>query len=65
MQGLYSVFDANAKLSEPILDLLVGHFVKFYENEADMTPPIKLDPCVHTGDGEASGIEPLVLVVVH
>ena len=59
-QGLYSVFCANTKLAEPILDLLLGHFIKFYEHEVDITPPIKLAPCIKMSEAGVTGTEPLV-----
>ncbi len=59
-QGLYSVFCANRQLAGSILDLLLTHFTRFYEHETDITPPIKLTPCVKMSGSDVTAAEPLV-----
>ncbi|XP_064381889.1 Fanconi anemia group I protein-like isoform X2 [Halichondria panicea] len=58
-EGLYSVFCANRKLAGSILDLLLTHFTLFYEHETDITPPIKLNPCVKMSGSDVTAAEPL------
>ncbi|KAK3697034.1 hypothetical protein QZH41_012504 [Actinostola sp. cb2023] len=58
-QGLYDVMCRNPQLRQPILDSLYLQFQKYYESEDDVTPPIKLDPCLSASGDQVFLAEPL------
>ncbi|XP_048249251.1 Fanconi anemia group I protein-like isoform X2 [Haliotis rufescens] len=45
-EGLYEVLCHNSKLQAPVLDMLLNQIKRYYESDSDMTPPLKLDPCI-------------------
>ncbi|XP_031554270.1 Fanconi anemia group I protein-like [Actinia tenebrosa] len=58
-EGLYDVMCHNPQLRQPILDALYVQFQKYYETEDDVTPPIKLDPCLSASGEQVFLAEPL------
>lgn len=57
--GLYSVLNKNSKLQEPILDLLLNQFKKYYEAAEDVNPPIQLQKCLINQGSQVYLGEPL------
>eukprot|EP00731_Ephydatia_muelleri_P020314 Em0013g41a len=58
-QGLCSVLMENMKLAENIVDLLLSQLMLYYEPEQEVTPPLKLEPCVTVMGTDTVKLEPL------
>ncbi|KAK2176099.1 hypothetical protein NP493_683g02030 [Ridgeia piscesae] len=59
-EGLYEVVHRNSQLANPVLGVLLAQLKLYYEAEEDVTPPLKLAPCVTAQGGtDVFLVEPL------
>ncbi|KAK3789845.1 hypothetical protein RRG08_055131 [Elysia crispata] len=58
-QGLWDVLHRNSQLMLPVLDMLLSQLKKYYEDDNDVCPPLRLDPCVITQGDQVFLTEPL------
>ena len=49
----------NTKLAKPVLEFLLKQFDKYYEQDEDILPPVKLSLCLASRGGEFMKGEPL------
>ncbi|XP_075714290.1 Fanconi anemia group I protein isoform X2 [Rhinoderma darwinii] len=45
-EGFYDVIRRNSQLARPIMHTLVAQLKRYYEPEADLLPPLKLEKCI-------------------
>ncbi|XP_064602070.1 Fanconi anemia group I protein-like [Liolophura sinensis] len=62
-QGLYGVLCRNTQLHETILDMLLGQLMKYYDEDSEILPPVKLAPCVAAQPDQVYLSEPLAHLI--
>ncbi|XP_046850469.1 Fanconi anemia group I protein-like isoform X2 [Xenia sp. Carnegie-2017] len=58
-EGLCDVLDLNSHLRQSALEIICAHFLKYYEEEEDILPPLKLEPCLTASGDQVFLAEPL------
>ncbi|XP_015108485.1 Fanconi anemia group I protein [Diachasma alloeum] len=58
-KGLHEAVAANSELAEAAIDLLLTHFIDFYESDDAIKPPMKLEDCSSIAGPEALLQEPM------
>ncbi|XP_037000930.2 Fanconi anemia group I protein [Artibeus jamaicensis] len=58
-EGFYDVLRRNSQLASSIMQTLLSQLKQFYEPQADMLPPLKLEACVLTQGDQICLQEPL------
>lgn len=58
-EGLFHVLSRNPQLQQPILDMLNTQFLKYVEQDEDINPPIRLEPCLSALKDQVYLTEPL------
>lgn len=58
-QGLLDVLHRNSQLMGPILDMLLSQLKKYYEDDVEVCPPLRLDPCITNQGDQLFLTEPL------
>ncbi|XP_063170503.1 Fanconi anemia group I protein isoform X2 [Candoia aspera] len=58
-EGFYDVLRRNSQLSHSILDMLLSQIKQYYEPEADLLPPLKLEGCIQAQRDQIFLQEPL------
>ncbi|ELK35851.1 Fanconi anemia group I protein [Myotis davidii] len=58
-EGFYDVLRRNSQLANSIMQTLLSQLKQFYEPQADVLPPLKLEACILTQGDQISLQEPL------
>ncbi|RUS92134.1 hypothetical protein EGW08_000158, partial [Elysia chlorotica] len=58
-QGLWDVLHRNSQLMMPVMDMLLSQLKKYYEDDNDVCPPLRLEPCITTQGDQVFLTEPL------
>ncbi|ESO96862.1 hypothetical protein LOTGIDRAFT_115514, partial [Lottia gigantea] len=58
-EGLYEVVHRNTQLQLSVLDMLLNQIKKYYEEDKDISPPLKLDKCILAQGEQVFLAEPL------
>ncbi|KAH0548377.1 Fanconi anemia group I protein [Cotesia glomerata] len=58
-KGLCTVVSQNPELAENVIDMLMTHFMEYYESDEAVKPAIKFDLCCNVNGPEAVLVEPI------
>ena len=62
--GMRNVIVKNSHLSSVIIEALLEHLKKFYEDDSDIIPPISIASCIAKSDGGLQEPLPLLLATI-
>ncbi|CAB3981776.1 Fanconi anemia group I -like [Paramuricea clavata] len=58
-EGLCDVLGSNSELQQAALEIVHKHFLKYYEHDDEILPPLNLDPCLTASGDQVFLAEPL------
>ncbi|XP_028390855.1 Fanconi anemia group I protein-like isoform X2 [Dendronephthya gigantea] len=58
-EGLCDVLNLNSELQQSAMEIVHKQFLKYYEHDEEILPPLKLDPCLTAAGDQVFLAEPL------